>query len=377
MTGRTAKLALEDGTVFTGLAFGAEGERSGEVVFNTAMSGYQEILTDPSYKGQIVTMTYPHIGNYGVNDADFESAKPWVEGFVAREFSPVSSNPRATGRLEEFFRRHGIVGIHDIDTRALTRKLRLDGSLNGVLSTQDLDDARLVAKAKAIPKMSGLDLVRYVTSDRPRPWREFVTHDAHTKTPELRFRVALINCGTKYNIVRSLVEHGCDVTVFPAATPARDLEGFDGVCLSNGPGDPSAVTYTIETARELLGKEKPIFGICLGHQILGLALGAQVYKLKFGHHGANHPIRHQPTGRIEITSQNHGFAVEEKSLKAAGGEVTHVNLNDGSVEGLRHRSLPAFSVQYHPEAAPGPHDAGYLFREFVRLMEGAARGPRP
>jgi carbamoyl-phosphate synthase small subunit len=372
-----AKLALEDGTVFTGLAFGAEGERSGEVVFNTAMSGYQEILTDPSYKGQIVTMTYPHIGNYGVNDADFESAQPWVEGFVAREFSPVFSNPRATGRLEEFFRRHGIVGIHDIDTRALTRKLRLDGSLNGVLSTQDLDDARLAAKAKAIPKMSGLDLVRYVTSDRPRPWREFVTHDAHAKTPDLRFRVALINCGTKYNIVRSLVAHGCDVTVFPAATPARDLEGFDGVCLSNGPGDPSAVTYTIETARELLRKEKPIFGICLGHQILGLALGAQVYKLKFGHHGANHPIRHQPTGRIEITSQNHGFAVEEKSLKAAGGEVTHVNLNDGSVEGLRHRSLPAFSVQYHPEAAPGPHDAGYLFREFVRLMEGAARGPRP
>jgi carbamoyl-phosphate synthase small subunit len=374
---KAAKLALEDGTVFTGRAFGAEGERSGEVVFNTSMSGYQEILTDPSYKGQIVTMTYPHIGNYGVNDADFESGKPWVEGFVAREFSPISSNPRATGRLEEFFRRHGIVGIHDIDTRALTRKLRLDGSLNGVLSTQDLDDARLVAKARAIPKMSGLDLVRYVTSDRPRPWKEFVTHDANGKTPELRFRVALINCGTKYNIVRSLVAHGCDVTVFPAATPARDLEGFDGVCLSNGPGDPSAVTYTIETARELLRKEKPIFGICLGHQILGLALGAQVYKLKFGHHGANHPIRHEPTGRIEITSQNHGFAVEEKSLKAAGGEVTHINLNDGSVEGLRHRSLPAFSVQYHPEAAPGPHDAGYLFREFVRLMEGAARGPRP
>jgi carbamoyl-phosphate synthase small subunit len=366
---KTAKLALEDGTVFTGRSFGADGEKAGEIVFNTAMSGYQEILTDPSYRGQIVTMTYPHIGNYGINDEDFESARPWVEGFVAREFSQVSSNHRASGRLEDFFKRHGIMAVDDVDTRAITRRLRIDGAMNGVLSTVELDDAKLVAKAKAIPKMSGLDLVKYVTCDRPRPWKEFVTHDANGKSSNLKYRVAVVDCGVKYNIVRSLVHHGCDVTVYPANTPAKDLESYDGVLLSNGPGDPGAVTYTVEAAKELLKKEKPMFGICLGHQIMGLAMGAQVFKLPFGHHGANHPIRRVETGQVEITSQNHGFSVEEKSLQAVGGEVTHINLNDGAVEGLRHKSLPAFSVQYHPEAAPGPHDASYLFKQFIQNME--------
>jgi carbamoyl-phosphate synthase small subunit len=366
---KAAKLALEDGTVFSGRSIGAEGERSGEVVFNTSMSGYQEILTDPSYKGQIVTMTYPHIGNTGVNEEDFESGRVWCEGFVAREFSRVSSNQRATGDLPGFFKKHGIPAIDDIDTRALTLRLRLEGSLNGVLSTEELDDAKLVEKAKAIPKMSGLDLVKHVTGSAPAHWKRFLTHDRDFKHAPLKHKVGLVDCGVKYNIVRDLVRLGCDVTVHPATAAAKDLEGYDGVLLSNGPGDPSAVTYTIETVKGLLKKEIPVFGICLGHQILGLALGAKVFKLKFGHHGANHPIKHLETGKVEITSQNHGFAVEEKSLQAAGGEVTHLNLNDGAVEGLRHKSLPVFSVQYHPEAAPGPHDASYLFRRFLENME--------
>ena len=366
---KLAKLALEDGTVFTGRSFGADGERSGEVVFNTAMSGYQEVLTDPSYKGQIVTMTYPHIGNYGVNDEDWESSKVWVEGFVAREFSRVVSNFRSTAGLDEYFREHGIVAIDDIDTRALTRKLRLTGSMNGVLSNVELDDAKLAAKAKAIPKMSGLDLVKFVTSDKPRHWKEFVTHDRNGKNGSLKHKVAVVDCGVKYNIIRSLVHLGCDVTVYPADAPAKELEKYDGVCLSNGPGDPEAVTYTIATVKDLLKKDMPIFGICLGHQILGLALGAKTYKLKFGHHGANHPIRNEITKKVEITSQNHGFCVEQKSLEAVGGEVTHVNLNDGAVQGLRHKSMPVFSVQYHPEAAPGPHDASYLFQQFLKNME--------
>jgi carbamoyl-phosphate synthase small subunit len=366
---KLAKLALEDGTVFAGRSFGADGERSGEVVFNTAMSGYQEVLTDPSYKGQIVTMTYPHIGNYGVNDQDWESGKVWVEGFVAREFSRVVSNFRSSGGLDGYFREHGIVAIDDIDTRALTRKLRLTGSMNGVLSTVELDDAELAAKAKAIPKMSGLDLVKFVTSDKPRHWQEFVTHDRNGKNGLMKYKVAVVDCGVKYNIIRSLVHMGCDVTVFPATVAAKELAEYDGVCLSNGPGDPEAVTYTISAVKELLRQEMPIFGICLGHQILGLALGARTYKLKFGHHGANHPIRNEITRKVEITSQNHGFAVEQKSLEAVGGEVTHVNLNDGAVEGLRHKSMPVFSVQYHPEAAPGPHDASYLFQQFLKNME--------
>jgi carbamoyl-phosphate synthase small subunit len=368
---KLAKLALEDGTVFTGRSFGADGERSGEVVFNTAMSGYQEVLTDPSYKGQIVTMTYPHIGNYGTNESDWESGKVWVEGFVAREFTKVASNFRSSANLDDYLQKHGIVAIDDIDTRALTRKLRITGSMNGVLSTVELDDAKLAARAKSIPKMSGLDLVKYVTSDKARHWKEFVTKDGNGKHPAFKYKVAVIDCGVKFNIVRSLVHMGCDVTIYPATVPAKELEKFDGVCLSNGPGDPEAVTYTIATVKDLLKKEFPIFGICLGHQILGLALGAKTFKLKFGHHGANHPIRNEITKKVEITSQNHGFSVEEKSLLAAGGEVTHVNLNDGAIEGLRHKSMPVFAVQYHPEAAPGPHDADYLFKEFLKAMEAS------
>jgi carbamoyl-phosphate synthase small subunit len=370
---KVAKLALEDGTVFTGRSMGVDGEKSGEVVFNTALSGYQEVLTDPSYKGQIVTMTYPHIGNYGVNEEDFESAKPWVEGFVAREFSTVASNFRSTATMEEFFKKHGIMAIDGIDTRALTRRLRIDGAMNGVLSTVETDDAKLVEKAKAIPKMSGLDLVKYVTCDRPRNWKEFVTHDAGFKHLPLKHKVALVDCGVKYNIVRCLVKLGCDVTVFPANVGASELAAYDGVCLSNGPGDPGAVTYTVQAVKELLKKGKPIFGICLGHQILGLALGAKTYKLKFGHHGANQPVKRLSDGKVEITSQNHGFCVDPDSLAAVGGEVTHINLNDGTCEGLRHKSLPASAVQYHPEAAPGPHDASYLFDDFLKNLEASKK----
>jgi carbamoyl-phosphate synthase small subunit len=368
---KVAKLALEDGTVFGGRSFGADGERTGEVVFNTAMSGYQEVLTDPSYKGQIVTMTYPHVGNYGVNDEDWESSKVWVEGFVAREFARFPSNQRSTGGLDAYFKKHGIMAIDDLDTRALTRRLRVSGSLNGVLSTVELDDAKLVAKAKAIPKMSGLDLVKHVTSQEKKPWKDFLSHDRDFKHPAFKYRVGLVNCGVKFNIIRDLVKLGCDVTVHPASAKLKDLEGYDGILLSNGPGDPAAVTYTIETVKGLLKKEMPIFGICLGHQILGLALGADVFKLKFGHHGANHPIKNLKSGKVEITSQNHGFSVEEKTLVKAGGEVTHINLNDGAVEGLRHKSMPVFSVQYHPEAAPGPHDASYLFKQFLKNMEAS------
>jgi carbamoyl-phosphate synthase small subunit len=366
---RQAKLALEDGTVFAGRAFGADGERTGEVVFNTAMSGYQEIITDPSYKGQIVTMTYPHIGNYGVNEEDLESAKPWVEGFVAREFSRIQSNYRASATLEEYFAKHDIVGIDDIDTRALTRKLRTTGAMNGVLSTRDLDDASLVAKAKAVPHMVGLDLVKEVTGREAKPWREFVSTD-RAAVPAPKYRVALIDCGVKWNIVRLLAREACDVTVFPATVTAQEIvsQKFDGVVLSNGPGDPGAVTYTIETAKGLLRKQVPMFGICLGHQILGLAIGARVYKLPFGHHGANHPVKEVATGKVEITSQNHGFAVDERTCADAGIEVTHVNLNDGTVEGFKHKSLPVFSVQYHPEASPGPHDSRYLFNQFIAMM---------
>ena len=366
-----AKLALEDGTVFTGRSFGASGERVGEVVFNTALSGYQEILTDPSYKGQIVTMTCPHIGNYGVNEEDVESAKPWVEGFVSREFSSTPSNHRSTQTLDAYLKKHGIVAIDDIDTRALTRRLRIAGAMNGVLSTVDLDDASLVAKAKNAPSMAGLDLVKEVTSREAKPWREFVGAGPGGKKG--RHKVALFDCGAKWNIVRLLAESGCDVTVYPASTPAEVVlkEKPDGVFLSNGPGDPAVVTYLIDTMKKILKKDIPTFGICLGHQILGLALGAKTYKLKFGHHGANHPVKRTETGQVEITSQNHGFAVDEKSLPGTGIEITHVNLNDGTIEGFKHKSMPAFCVQYHPEAAPGPHDSRYLFEHFTKLMEGA------
>jgi carbamoyl-phosphate synthase small subunit len=358
---KPAKLALQDGSVFEGLAFGSEGEKQGEVVFNTAMTGYQEVLTDPSYKGQIVVMTYPHIGNYGVNKEDVESSRTWVEGFVAREFARTPSNWRSTESLEQYLRVNGVIGLDGIDTRAVTHKLRVTGSLNGVISTVDLDDKSLVDKAKKVPSMSGLDLVQYVTRK----------DTSKVKAENAKFRVGLIDCGVKQNIVRLLVEGGADVTLYPAQVDAATLlkEEYDGVCLSNGPGDPNAVTYTIKTIRELVKAEMPLFGICLGHQMLGAAIGSRVYKLKFGHHGANHPVKNTSTGAVEITSQNHGFAVDGDSAAQKGFEVTHINLNDQTTEGMKHKSLPIFSVQYHPEAAPGPHDSRYLFDLFCKAMD--------
>ena len=359
--GRPALLVLEDGTAFAGTSFGAPGERHGEVVFNTSMSGYQEITTDPSYCGQIVVMTYPLIGNYGANPEDLESGHPWVEGFVVREISPLHSNWRAAESLDAFLARYGIPGISGVDTRALTRHLRSRGAMKGVVSSVDLDAKSLHRKALASPGLVGRDLVREVTCAKPY---------APVYPGEKRFKVAAIDCGIKRSILDCLADVGCDLTVFPAsATAAEILAGEPhGIFLSNGPGDPEGVPYVIETVRGLLGK-KPLFGICLGHQLLALALGGRTYKLKFGHRGANHPVMDSRTGRIDITSQNHGFCVDPASLDPAAVEPTHVNLYDKTNEGLRHRTLPAFSVQYHPEASPGPHDARHLFDEFIALME--------
>ncbi|MFZ1060049.1 MAG: glutamine-hydrolyzing carbamoyl-phosphate synthase small subunit [Candidatus Rokuibacteriota bacterium] len=368
---RAALLALADGRVFRGESLGAEGEATGEVVFNTAMTGYQEIMTDPSYKGQIVVMTYPLIGNYGINDEDVESRRPWVEGFVVKEASPTPSSWRGRRTLDEYMREQGIVGIQGIDTRALTRHLRDHGAQEGVISTEELDPARLAATAKAALGLVGRDLVREVTISTPHGWDE-ATWDrvrGYREPAAARFKVVAFDSGIKRNILRQLVSVGCGVTVVPASTAAAAVleQKPDGVFLSNGPGDPEGVPYLIEAVRGLLGKV-PIFGICLGHQILGLAAGGSTYKLKFGHHGANHPVKDLATGKVEITAQNHGFAVDPDSVKAHGLELSHVNLNDGTCEGLRHRELPVFSVQYHPEASPGPHDASYLFNRFVDLM---------
>ncbi len=355
-----AFLVLEDGTAFSGQAFGAAGERTGEVVFNTSMSGYQEILTDPSYCGQIVTMTYPLIGNYGVNARDMESVRPQASGFAVRELSPTYSNWRAAESLDSFLSRHGVIGISGIDTRALTRHIRSRGAMRGILSTLDPDRASLTRKALESPSIVGRDLVREVTCDRPyRP-----------ELPgEKKFRVAVLDYGVKTNILRCLADVGCDLTVFPASATVHEILSAqpDGIFLSNGPGDPAAVPYVIDTVRELLGR-RPLFGICLGHQMLGLALGGKTFKLKFGHRGANHPVQDRRTGKIDITVQNHGFCVDLDSLDPAEVEGTHLNLYDRTLEGLRHKKLAAFSVQYHPEASPGPHDARYLFREFTELM---------
>jgi carbamoyl-phosphate synthase small subunit len=362
MSATAAVLALEDGTVFEGRAFGYLGEASGEVVFNTALCGYQEILTDPSYAGQIVTMTYPHVGNYGVNPDDMESARPQVAGFVVRASVGAASSWRATGRLDTWLAEHGIVGVSDIDTRALTRHLRTCGAQRGIVSTRARERAALVADARRSRSMVGLDLAREVTCAEPYTW----------PTPAAaRWRVLAYDFGIKRNILRLLAEAGCDVTVIPAHTSAADVLAArpDGVFLSNGPGDPEPVTYAIDAVRRLLDARLPIFGICLGHQILGLACGARTYKLKFGHRGANHPVKDLRTGRVEITSQNHGFAVDAAVFERPELELTHVNLNDGTVEGFRHRELPVVSVQYHPEASPGPHDSHYLFGEFVDLMQ--------
>jgi len=371
---RPAKLALSDGTVFTGEAFGAPVEVTGEVVFNTAMTGYQEVLTDPSYAGQIVTMTYPLIGNYGVNEADVESARPWVTGFVVREAARRPSNYRSQGTLDGYLEKHGIPGIAGIDTRALVRRVRMHGAMPAVLSAVDLDDESLRAKAKAAPGMSGQDLVRSVTAGKPYDWAEGEPRQfrADRQRPTPVYRVAAIDCGIKRNILRLLVDGGFDVRVFPATTTPEEILAFDpqGLFLSNGPGDPAPVDYVASTVKALLPK-LPTFGICLGHQILALACGAKTYKLKFGHRGGNQPVKDLSTGKVEITSQNHGFAVDEKSLEGSGLELTHVNLNDRTVEGFRHREYPAYAVQYHPEASPGPHDSRYLFPRFRELIAAA------
>ena len=376
-----AILALENGTWFEGMSAGAPGLGAGEVVFNTSMTGYQEVLTDPSYAGQIVTMTSPEIGNYGVSPEDGESRVPQVAGFVVRDASSVASNWRATGTLRDYLVQHGIVAVTDIDTRALTRLLRSAGVMRGVIGTGDVDAGELVARAREIAPMEGSDLVKQVTCEAPFDWRqqapdpdgpdEFIVPPQRAALRTLR--VAAYDFGMKWNILRRFTVHGCDIRVFPAATPAAELLATepDGVFLSNGPGDPAALPYAIENAQTLVEANVPVFGICLGHQILGLGMGGRTYKLKFGHRGANHPVKQLETGNVEITSQNHGFAVDPASLPS-DVMVTHVNLYDGTVEGLRHRERPVFCVQYHPEASPGPHDADYLFRMFLDEMERRA-----
>jgi carbamoyl-phosphate synthase small subunit len=371
----TARLALEDGSVWAGRAFGAPGAQVGEVVFNTSMTGYQEVLADPSYAGQIVAMTTTQIGNTGINLEDSESSRVFLRGFIVRELSPCVSNWRATASLADWLAGQGIIGIEQIDTRALTRRLREVGSLKGVLTTETgPGDAELIAQAREWHGLEGLDLVKTVTCGEPYKWVEpigeqwnFISGDHDPPEPGA-LHVVAYDFGIKHNILRRLAAYGCRVTVVPATTPASQVLAMrpDGVLLSNGPGDPSALGYAVEATREFLGKV-PLFGICLGHQILGQAFGGRTYKLKFGHHGGNQPVKHLPSGRIEISAHNHNFAVDPESLPDEV-EVTHVNLNDGCCEGMRHKTLPAFSIQYHPEAAPGPHDADPLFTEFVAMM---------
>lgn len=372
-----AILALENGTWFQGQAAGCPGETSGEVVFNTSMTGYQEVLTDPSYAGQVVTMTAPEIGNYGVAPDDVESREPQVAGFIMREQSPIASNWRAQGTLRDYLMAHGIVAISDIDTRALTRVLRSSGVMRGVIATGQVEPAELVDRARQAREMAGADLVRDVTCAAPFDWTPPEESDQFAPAPERRakrrLRIAAYDFGMKWNILRRFSAYGCDVRVFPAATPASELLAInpDGVFLSNGPGDPAALDYAIASARDMVKSDVPVFGICLGHQILALALGATTYKLKFGHRGTNHPVKELHSGRVEITSQNHGFAVDPQSVPS-DVRVTHINLYDGTIEGLRHEHKPVFCVQYHPEASPGPHDADYLFRQFMDEIERRA-----
>jgi carbamoyl-phosphate synthase small subunit len=375
-----AVLALENGTWFRGKAAGAEGQAAGEVVFNTSMTGYQEVLTDPSYAGQIVTMTCPEIGNYGVAEDDVESRGVQVAGFIVRSESPMASNWRATGTLRDYLSRNNVVAIADIDTRALTRLLRSSGVMRGVIGTGRVNPDDLVDRARSLPHMEGADLVKDVTCATSFEWpsseagdaaesdRGFLVKAATRSGRSLR--IAAYDYGMKWNILRRFAAHDCQVKVYPAGTPASELLATspDGVFLSNGPGDPAAVQYAIDNARQVAESGVPTFGICLGHQILGLAMGARTFKLKFGHRGANHPVKDLRTGQIEITSQNHGFAVDPDTLPP-DLEITHVNLYDGTIEGLRHKSQPVFCVQYHPEASPGPHDADYLFGQFLEAMD--------
>jgi len=369
-----AILALEDGRIFRGEGYGAKAESYGEVVFNTSLTGYQEIFTDPSYTGQIVVLTNPQIGNYGTNNADNEANKPYIEGLVTREFSPISSNWRSQQVADEYLERYQVPVISEIDTRALVRHLRTHGVMRGVISSIETDPNVLVEKARSIRKMDGTDLASVVTTKARYEWEHDVSDPLRPDEPVAEERpnlhVVAYDYGIKHNILRMLSREGCRVTVVPAQTSAEDVLSLnpDGIFLSNGPGDPEPVDYAQENIRQLMGK-KPIFGICLGHQLIGLALSGKTYKLKFGHHGGNHPVKRSSDGKVEITCHNHNFAVDPDSLNPSEVDLTHIDLNDNTLEGLRHRTLPLFSVQYHPEASPGPHDSNYLFRDFRKMME--------
>jgi carbamoyl-phosphate synthase small subunit len=366
-----ALLVLDDGTTFEGKALGAEGCTIGEVVFNTGMTGYQEILTDPSYSGQIVTLTYPLIGNYGINEDDFESRRVQVEGFVVRESADIPSNWRSQKTLDAFLKERGIVGIQGVDTRALTRALRVRGVMMGAISTQDTPET-LHAKIKNAPDYSNADYAKKVTTEQPYRWRVGDTSPSELTAKsekEPRYRIALLDFGVKYNILRSLAVHGCETTVYPCTATAEEVlrENPDGIFLSPGPGDPEQYGYIVDTVKRLIDK-KPMMGVCMGNQILGYAFGSKTFKLKFGHRGSNHPVKDMNTGRVYITSQNHGYAVDPDHLKD-GMEVAHLNLNDGTVEGLRHKELPIFSIQYHPEASPGPTDSSYFFQQYMEMLD--------